>query len=234
MASSDVVLALIGDDWLTVADAQGNRPLDKADDFVRVELTAPLKRNVPVIPVLLERARMPGPTELPPELSQLARINALEITDDRWDYDVGRLISKLGFLGLTPQPPAPPAPPTAQGEVGRRRNAMARSGQPRRLAIIIGLAVAILAGILVAGGGGDHADAPQDASAPLLIDVRTNIDDFDYSGIAHMPEFFTSRPISEVGPPPNVRLEQAGEGMADTQPHRSLDMGPPAGRGRRR
>ena len=209
VAASDVVLALIGDDWLTMADGQGNRRLDNADDFVRVELAAALERNVPVIPILVERAAMPGPAQLPPELSQLARINALEISDDRWDYDVGRLMSRLSSLGLVPPPP---------GDVGRPQKAMARKGKPVRLALVIGLAVAILAALLVASGGDDHPETPaaREASVPLLVDLRTNIDDFDYTGTAHVPEFLTTRPIGEVGPPPNVRLQRIGGVLADT------------------
>jgi hypothetical protein len=43
VGSCDVLLALIGDEWLTVADEHGRRRLDDPDDFVRLELEAALR-----------------------------------------------------------------------------------------------------------------------------------------------------------------------------------------------
>src|SRR5262245_58407928 len=50
----DVLLAVIGDDWLTVQDADGKRRIDNPDDYVHVEVASALERNIPVIPVLVE------------------------------------------------------------------------------------------------------------------------------------------------------------------------------------
>ena len=44
---------------------QGNRRLDSTTDFVRQEIAGALKRNIPVIPVLLQGAHMPPPERLP-------------------------------------------------------------------------------------------------------------------------------------------------------------------------
>ena len=49
IAGCDVVLAVIGRDWLTAADAQGRRRLDDPQDFVRQELVAALSRDIPEI-----------------------------------------------------------------------------------------------------------------------------------------------------------------------------------------
>ncbi len=56
---SDVLLALIGPRWITLKDAQGRRRLDDPEDFVVLELRAALERGIPVIPVLVDGARMP-------------------------------------------------------------------------------------------------------------------------------------------------------------------------------
>ena len=57
IADCDLVLALIGDEWLTVADNTGKRRLDNPSDFVRIEISAALTReDVRVIPVLVEGA----------------------------------------------------------------------------------------------------------------------------------------------------------------------------------
>jgi hypothetical protein len=47
--SCDVVLAVIGRNWLDSKDKQGNLRLSNPDDFVRIELEAGLERNIPVI-----------------------------------------------------------------------------------------------------------------------------------------------------------------------------------------
>lgn len=91
--SCDVLIALIGDDWLDIADASGRRRLDDPEDFVRLEIASALRReDLRVIPVLVEGATMPPAIELPTDLKPLARRNALELSDARWRYDVERLI----------------------------------------------------------------------------------------------------------------------------------------------
>ena len=54
--SCDVVLAVIGMNWLSSQDKQGHPRLSNPDDFVRIELEAGLERNIPVIPVLVSGA----------------------------------------------------------------------------------------------------------------------------------------------------------------------------------
>jgi hypothetical protein len=55
----DVLLALIGANWLTIRDEKGNRRLDNPNDFLRIEIATALTRDIPVIPILLDGARMP-------------------------------------------------------------------------------------------------------------------------------------------------------------------------------
>jgi len=69
VASCDVLLALIGEQWLTITDEQGRRRLDDPNDFVRLELEAALTRNVRVIPILIAGARMPRPSASAPPVS---------------------------------------------------------------------------------------------------------------------------------------------------------------------
>jgi hypothetical protein len=95
VASCDVLLAVIGADWLDVTDAEGRRRLDDPEDFVRVEIEAGLRRDVRVIPILVDGARMPRAAELPPSLSPLVRRHALELSPNRFDYDTSRLLSVL-------------------------------------------------------------------------------------------------------------------------------------------
>jgi uncharacterized RDD family membrane protein YckC len=131
VGSCDVLLALIGHQWLTITDEDGNRRLDDPNDFVRVEIEAALARNVRVIPILVEGARMPRATELPASLARLVRRQALELHPSRFDFDIGRLLRVLertlaeartaqqdavetkAPAATAPPEPAPPTPPPA-------------------------------------------------------------------------------------------------------------------------
>jgi hypothetical protein len=93
--SSSVVLVLIGDTWIDARDASGTRLLDRDDDFVRIEAATALTRGIPVVPLLFEGARMPSSADLPDNLKRLARQQALELSDSRWDYDFQRLVDAI-------------------------------------------------------------------------------------------------------------------------------------------
>ena len=93
--SCAVLVALIGRQWTTIADEQGRRRLDSPDDFVRAEVRTALDRGVRVIPVLVDRAKPPRQQELPAELHQLARLNAFDLSYDRFQYDAGQLLDLI-------------------------------------------------------------------------------------------------------------------------------------------
>jgi hypothetical protein len=86
VGSCDVLLALIGERWLTITDEHGRRCLDDPDDFVRLEIEAALTRNVRVIPILVDGARMPNADE---------RRQALELSPARFEFDSSRLFEVL-------------------------------------------------------------------------------------------------------------------------------------------
>jgi uracil-DNA glycosylase len=95
VTNCDVMLAIIGPQWSTAADEVGSRRLDQWNDFVRIEIATALKQNKLVIPVLVGRAQMPSPKELPEDLSALVRRNAVELSHQRFAYDVERLASAI-------------------------------------------------------------------------------------------------------------------------------------------
>ncbi len=95
IASCTALLAVIGPQWLTVSGSHGRR-LDEPDDFVRREIAAALRHNLLVIPVLIQRAEMPAASHLPDPLKPLARCNAIELSHDRFAFDVERLVTALG------------------------------------------------------------------------------------------------------------------------------------------
>src|SRR5262249_43909258 len=65
----------------------GIRRLDDPEDFVRMEIAAALKRKIRVIPVLVDHASMPSPSDLPEALKPLARRNAISFTHGSFDVD---------------------------------------------------------------------------------------------------------------------------------------------------
>jgi hypothetical protein len=95
VGSCDVLLALIGPQWLTIADDHGRRRLDSRDDFVRLEIEAALTRRVLVIPILVYGARMPRADELPDGLAELVHRQALELSPARFAFDTSRLLKVL-------------------------------------------------------------------------------------------------------------------------------------------
>lgn len=96
VATCSVLLAMIGQEWLNCRDSQGTRRLDDANDFVRIELASALRRDIPVVPVLVRSAKMPRAEQLPDDLKELAYRNAVELTHARWKSDVQVLLQALG------------------------------------------------------------------------------------------------------------------------------------------
>jgi hypothetical protein len=96
VSSCDVLLAVIGKQWMTITDDHGYRRIDNPNDFVRLEIAAALRRkNVVVIPVLVRDAMMPSAAYLPADLQPLARRNAHVVSDRNFHRDVDDLIEIL-------------------------------------------------------------------------------------------------------------------------------------------
>lgn len=104
VGSCDALIVMIGDQWVSVKGVDGNLRLHQPEDYVRNEIAVALKRNILVIPILVEGAPMPQAKDLPSDLVKLVRLNALEISDGRWEHDTQRLIERLeqelGVRGL--------------------------------------------------------------------------------------------------------------------------------------
>jgi hypothetical protein len=98
VAACDALLVLIGRDWVEAKNASGQRRLDDPNDFVRVEVEAALRRNVRVVPILVDGAPMPPHEALPESLRPLLRRNAVELTHARFGTDVKRLTDALAPL----------------------------------------------------------------------------------------------------------------------------------------
>jgi hypothetical protein len=112
VASCGVLLTLLGRGWLNATNETGQRRLDDPMDFVRLETAAALKRDIPVVPVLVHGAKMPRADELPDDLKELAFRNSVELTHARWDSDMEVLIKALRpYVQAQPGPATPTAEP---------------------------------------------------------------------------------------------------------------------------
>jgi len=98
--ATDVLLAIVGPNWKGKTE-QSTR-IGEVTDLVRLEIEAALRKNIPVIPVLVGGASMPGADELPDGLKDFAfrhavKVDALEDFDDH----IRRLIRSLDRLVKT-------------------------------------------------------------------------------------------------------------------------------------
>jgi hypothetical protein len=145
VSSCEVLIVLIGHEWVSVKDTAGRRRLDDPADFVRLEVVKALERAIRVIPVLVQGASMPRHEELPADLDKLTRRNAIELSDARWSYDVDRLIHAIEEVlkGLAPAPPVPLAP-LAEPRRPVPPQTAARAARPKAWKAAMLVAVALL------------------------------------------------------------------------------------------
>ncbi len=131
----DVLVAIVGPNW-TGKDQSGERILDETD-WVRIELESALNKKIPVIPVLIDRSRMPKPSELPDGLKNFAFRQAASVDTEHFHSHMDKVIASIdqhlaAIVQRSPevQPPLPhPSLPsgrksspnaTSQGSIARR------------------------------------------------------------------------------------------------------------------
>jgi TIR domain len=151
----DVLLALIGTTWLST-EIGGGRRIDQPDDFVRIEIETALRRNVRVIPVLVDGASMPTTDQVPSSLAASTRRQAVELSGNRFNADVAGLIRAIESTPTTPPPRRPEGARPRSRQPGR-----APEGKGKvRPAPVAALACAAAGAALMLLGAGE----------PLLVD----------------------------------------------------------------
>jgi hypothetical protein len=177
VASSAAVVVLIGPNWADLPGPDGRPRIFEPSDVIAAEIATALERGVPVIPVTVDGARMPTPSQLPPPLMGISRRNAIPIDAESFNHQVDRLIQHLEDTSVPPANTDIPIPNRAQlrrrwREIGRgeRREidkavrkgrtvdpdkaalAAARARQQRRSNTwVVGTLVAFLVWFLAAG-----------------------------------------------------------------------------------
>lgn len=90
-----LVLAVVGDDWTGGGGGHSTSIVDE-NDPVRIELELAMNLNIPVIPVLVQGAQMPEPSELPESIRSFAYRNAAVVRPDPdFHGDIDRLAREL-------------------------------------------------------------------------------------------------------------------------------------------
>jgi hypothetical protein len=139
LSGCEVMLVLIGDEWLVTRD--GQKKIEQENDSVHFELELVLgRRDIKIIPVLVEEATMPSPGMLPPSVRGLCEYEATAIHDNSYDPDVNRLIERLSAIadelrdtsGTGPHdPPEAPDPASYPARITERYLEQEVSGMGR-------------------------------------------------------------------------------------------------------
>jgi len=173
VGSCKVLIVVIGDEWASTTDAAGRRRLDDPHDFVRLETSVALEREIRVVPVLVGGALMPRGEELPAELKALARRQAIEISHKQWEASMRELILALNTMlgkradaGITESGSVADTPREAQTQVGSAPSNAATPARSGGRLLWAGLAAVALGLWLV--WPGDESPQPQVASTTLL------------------------------------------------------------------
>jgi TIR domain len=91
LAASAVMIAIIGPQWLTATDDDGQRRLDDPEDWVRMEISRALARGIPVIPVLVAGAPLPKKGQLPEALRPLIEHHVATLTTNGFRNEMAGL-----------------------------------------------------------------------------------------------------------------------------------------------
>lgn len=91
LSDCTVMLPVIGSKWLSAKTDEGHRRLDDPADFVRLEIAKALARDIPVIPILVDGARMPKAADLPDDLKPLAKRQASTVGHETFPRDLDSL-----------------------------------------------------------------------------------------------------------------------------------------------
>lgn len=96
---ADVLVSVIGPNWLELTDEAGTRLIDRPRDWVRWEIARAIERGIPIIPALLrdnpENAQCPRPDQLPADIRPLALNQAASISQRRFGPDMDLLAARL-------------------------------------------------------------------------------------------------------------------------------------------
>lgn len=98
---SVVLLAVVGERWLE-QNGDGQRLIDRRQDWVRREIATAFAAGTTVIPVLVGDIPRISPDQLPPSIRRLARCQAMWLRHRDCGQDLDRLVAVVSQLVRPP------------------------------------------------------------------------------------------------------------------------------------
>jgi hypothetical protein len=197
----DVLLVIIGPRWLDIRDDNGNRRLDNPSDFVRIEVESGLRRkDILVVPVLVQGASMPLAADLPPTMRELHYRNAIRVRNNPdFDRDIQNLIESINQYVKETSPKKP--------ESSRARSPLMWVGG--LVALLVVAAALILVGLPALQGAAapsatPTADTTGTAQAVAAAGTATASAGAPTSTPTELPGTPTSTPTPSPSPEPSA------------------------------
>lgn len=97
LESCVVVLVVLGRQWASLTDDNGERRIDDPADYPRMEVAAALRRGIRVIPVLVGDATLPRSEELPADIAGLVERQVVRVSRERFEADLRELIDDVAL-----------------------------------------------------------------------------------------------------------------------------------------
>jgi uncharacterized protein YecT (DUF1311 family) len=184
LRTTDALLVVVGSAWFGQGKDKASR-IDNEADPVRIEVETALKRDIPIIPILVGGTRMPEPNQLPQSLRDFAYRHAVTVDGGRdFDHHMEGLVRSLHRMLHVPQ----------GGKAGTTRAALS----PTLYTIIGGLAVAAVALAVVLLRPSPASQQPQ--SPMSLVAGSPSSGSAPNSGPLNSPA--NSSAVNSPAPPP--------------------------------
>jgi TIR domain-containing protein len=145
LLETEVLIVVIGPRWLGT-DSAGAVRMSQESDPVRAEVEAALAQELPMIPLLVDGAKMPDSTALPASIQKFAFLNAAEVATGRdFHPHMDRLIAAIdATLGARASAGAATPYAAAPRTVAGHAHSAAPQSWPADLAVYLVVPIVIL------------------------------------------------------------------------------------------
>jgi hypothetical protein len=160
LADCGALLVVIGKSWRSQRKGQPARIMDP-DDWVRIEVETALERCIPVVPLLIDGASLPGRDQLPEPLWPLLRRNALPVDSGRdFHAQMSRLVRDLRLQIDPVAAKEPSVPTTAAPQVAAAKRQLVNWGAIGRWILLMVL-ILTLGLVAIVGATRKNRDEPE-------------------------------------------------------------------------
>ncbi len=90
LSSCNILLVIISDRWIEILTERHKKM--NQQDFVSLEIATALLKNIYTVPITINGASMPDPSELPDDLKKLSRRQSLDIHQTWFESDILKLV----------------------------------------------------------------------------------------------------------------------------------------------